>query len=416
MRGRTPLASRPALRRCVAVIAGAMLLAGACSSDDEADTRAGGEASGATTAPSTAPEGTTSPGDDAGAPAADDDRWSPSEVYAQPENWICSPLADDDPCDRDLTTTVVQADGSTEVVAAEPDPDAPVDCFYVYPTVNGGAGTPADEAMADDIVAETGVATAQLARFGTACRIWAPLYRQLTFDGFGAENGEELRARAYQDVRDAFSHYMSEANDGRPFVLYGHSQGSGMLQQLLAEEFDGDEALTDQLLSAMLIGGRPTVAEGADVGGSFESLPVCRAPDQTGCIIGYNSMAPGADETLLAQWGSADPGEQKVCTNPAALAGGPAPLRSIVEPDEGATGALAVDTPYVQLDGALIGECVQRGDATVLEVTVAEGWPAADLERLSTNVSFWGLHIVDVNLAEADLIDLVVSQTEAHGG
>ena len=282
--------------------------------------------------------------------------------------------------------------------------------------MNIGTGGPADELMAADITAETAVVGAQLARFGSVCRIWAPLYRQLTLDGFGAENSDELRQRAYDDVHEAFAHYMSEGNDGRPFVLMGHSQGSFVLSELLAEEFDGDAELTDQLLSAMLIGGRSTTAADGSTGGSFASLPACTSPDETGCVIGYNSVTPGAGDELVANWGGAPEGERRLCTNPASLGGGAAPLQTIIETDDSATGLLATDTPYLQLDGALVGECVERGEGYVFEVTVADGWPAAELERLSTNVDFWGLHIVDVNLAEGDLVDLVASQTAAHGG
>lgn len=402
-------------RTTVAVLVGVALLGAACSSDDGEDATTGGTAAPATD------EQPTGTGPDTG--STDEEGAIPtrfvgatSDTYGAAENWICSPLAADDPCDRDLTTTVVQADGSTEVVDVTAAEDAPVDCFYVYPTVNIGTGGPADELMAADITAETAVVGAQLARFGSVCRIWAPLYRQLTLDGFGAENSDELRQRAYDDVHEAFAHYMSEGNDGRPFVLMGHSQGSFVLSELLAEEFDGDAELTDQLLSAMLIGGRSTTAADGSTGGSFASLPACTSPDETGCVIGYNSVTPGAGDELVANWGGAPEGERRLCTNPASLGGGAAPLQTIIETDDSATGLLATDTPYLQLDGALVGECVERGEGYVFEVTVADGWPAAELERLSTNVDFWGLHIVDVNLAEGDLVDLVASQTAAHGG
>ena len=46
-------------------------------------------------------------------------------------------------------------------------------------------------------------------------------------------------AIAYGDVRAAWREYLAKHNKGRPFVLIGHSQGSLMLQQLIANEIEG---------------------------------------------------------------------------------------------------------------------------------------------------------------------------------
>lgn len=402
------------------------LVAGACSGDDDGDETSGGEGAGGT-ATSAAPAG-EGDGDDgevegegggAGELPPLPDRFAghSSEVYAETENWVCHPDRTDDVCDGDLDTTVVRADGTTEVVEVEVAEDPPVDCFYVYPTVNPGPGAQ-DTAMAADTTAEDGVAQLQLAQMGQVCRIYAPIYRQLTFEGFGSPDAARIADEAYADVLDAFSHYLANHNHGRPVVLYGHSQGSGVLARLMAEEFDGDEAMTARLVSALLIGGRVSTAEGSDVGGSFEQIPVCDAPDAVGCVVGLSTVGPDASESILGQWGGAPDGERKVCANPAGLDGTPAPLRSIVASQDaagGATGPLVADTPFVTLEGALLAECVDVGPARVLEVEVntAEGWAPEGLETLTTNIDFWGLHIVEVNLILGDLVDLVRTKSEA---
>jgi hypothetical protein len=43
--------------------------------------------------------------------------------------WLCRPGLADNPCESDLTTTVVLADGSSTVEAAAPAKDPPIDCF-----------------------------------------------------------------------------------------------------------------------------------------------------------------------------------------------------------------------------------------------------------------------------------------------
>lgn len=411
------------------------LLAGACSgeddsvSDDGAATEAGattGDTTGAEVDGDAEAEVDGDGGVDLG-PVPERFVGHDSEVYRDLENWICHPDRSDDGCDIDLTTTVVAADGTSEVRQVEPDPGAPVDCFYVYPTINPGPG-PVDEAMAADTFAEEGVVKLQLAHLAEVCRLYAPIYRQITLAaiGGGAEATPEMRAMAYEDVRDSFAHYMANFNDGRPIVLYGHSQGTGHLAQLMADEFDGDEDMTARLVSALLIGGRFSTSGDQPTGGSFQNIPVCADASSTGCAIGLSAVGPDASESVLDAWGTAaSPGGpdatgddlRKVCANPAALAGGAAPLRSIVAAAEGdgAAGPLAADTPFVELEGALVAECVDREGRHVLEVGVdtEAGWSGEGLESLTTNLDFWGLHIVEVNLFLGDLVDLVRTQTEA---
>ena len=84
---------------------------------------------------------------------------------------------------------------------------------------------------------------------------------------------------------DAFRTYMAQDNDGRGVVLVGHSQGTGMLAQLIAEEIDPNEDVATLLVSAYLAGGSITVPEGEVVGGEFEHIPMCTSADETGCVV-----------------------------------------------------------------------------------------------------------------------------------
>ena len=76
----------------------------------------------------------------------------------------------------------------------------------------------------------------------------------------------------YNDVRDAWNYYLAHENHGRGVVLIGHSQGSGVLTQLIKNEIDGKPAQA-QLVSAILMGTSLPVPAGADVGGDFKSMP-----------------------------------------------------------------------------------------------------------------------------------------------
>ena len=172
----------------------------------------------------------------------------------------------------------------------------------------------------------------QFARFSTLCRTYAPMYRQLTLAALPrAIAGDSMvapGAMAYGDVLSAWRYYLRHLNQGRPFGLLGHSQGTIHLIKLLAEEIEGSEA-AGRMLSAMLIGYNVEVPEGRLVGGSFRRTPLCTRAGQTGCVITYVSFRSASPPPPGALFGRAPrPGMTVACTNPANLAGGNAPLDS----------------------------------------------------------------------------------------
>ena len=75
---------------------------------------------------------------------------------------------------------MVAADGTLTKETWKADPNAPIDCFYVYPTISTDPGQNSD--MTAD-PAEINVIKQQFARFASKCRPYAPLYRQITLVG-----------------------------------------------------------------------------------------------------------------------------------------------------------------------------------------------------------------------------------------
>ena len=361
---------------------------------------------------------------EAAAPLANPYEDYTSEIYADPAHWLCRPDITESPCTESLDATAVSADGSVEVQRPEPVTDLPVDCFYVYPTISG------DESTNSDLVPgpELGVAQNQASRFSEACRVFAPVYRSVTLGGIGLGSEErdvgssdEAREIAFADVVDAWKHYIANDNDGRGVILIGHSQGSGMLSRLIADEIEGVPELHDRLVSALLLGTAISVPEGEDVGGTFEETPACRAADQTGCVVAYSTFRasePPGDDALFGRPREGD--GVAVCANPAALEGGAADL----SPYFGADGAQpfadpaageAITTPWVTYPGLLSAECVERDGFSYLELTV-NGDPT-DPRTDDIDGDFlpgWGLHNVDVNIALGDLVELARSQAEAY--
>lgn len=401
----------PATRRSASVALLVLLLAGvaACSDDETAstsdtDTEDSDESTSSTAADDATTSSTTPP-----------TSAFTSELYAGPESWVCRPDIPNDPCTTDMDYTILQENGTTEVVPHEVASDPPIDCFYLYPTVNispeGVAGFDGEYGI------EIGITRTQAARFSRVCRMFAPLYEQATF-GMGPEaDAEAIRAQAYADVEEAFLHYLANDNDGRPFVILGHSQGSGLATRLLQDHIDTDDAVRSQLVSALLIGTVISAPDGADVGGTFENLPACRADDQTGCIVTYASFDVNDPPSADAGFGAPRDGGEGValCTNPAALEGGPATLQ-MVDPTgndpETELGA-AIETPYVALPDFVTGECVSKDGRNYFQITVNAGpGPRTDDLRSDTSLP-WGLHPIDYNLALGDLVDLVAAQSAA---
>ena len=106
--------------------------------------------------------------------------------------------------------------------------------------------------------AETWVApTDEFARFGEVCRTFAPLYRQVTLTALRARMTGKAMAGVdpvlgYNDVKDAWNHYLQHDNHGRGVVLIGHSQGSLMLQMLIAREIETKPALARRMKLAIM--------------------------------------------------------------------------------------------------------------------------------------------------------------------
>lgn len=411
--------------RVLFIAAALLLLAGACSDDGESPAVESGQDT-ATSAPDTTgadgttdttTDTTTGTSDTTTAPSEPIDPDFVSETYADAAHWLCRPDMADDPCETDLDVTVVHPDGTTEVEPHVVAEDAPFDCFYVYPTINMG-----DEGNAPfdgEYGPELGITHTQAGHFSSMCDVYAPVYRQVTMGAFGSADEADVEAMfetAYGDVEESFRHYLANDNDGRPFVLMGHSQGSGMIATLMANLVDDNPGLRDQLVSALVIGNAVAVPPGEDVGGDYDNLPACREASQTGCIVSYASFRDTEPPAEDALFGAPREGEGvAICTNPAALAGGSADLAMIdaVVGDQMQRIGVEVATPYVALPGLVSGACVERDGRNYLEITVHPGdGPRVD-DVFGDLGPQWGLHAIDYNLAFGDLLDLVSQQAEA---
>jgi hypothetical protein len=180
--------------------------------------------------------------------------------------------------------------------AADAETTAPVDVFFIHPTTffgraNWNARFDEDGETLDRL--DNGVVRYQTSAFNGCCRIYAPRYRQATLYAFLGKGASENGALdlAYQDVLRAFDTYIAKYNDGRPFILAGHSQGSLHGMRLLQEHIAGTP-LVHRMVAAYLVG----YAIPLDLRVPDGTGP-CRGPTDLGCYLSWNSLSETADRS-----------------------------------------------------------------------------------------------------------------------
>ncbi len=353
--------------------------------------------------------------------------------YTKADTWLCRPGRADS-CSADQNATIVKPDGSRKIEAFTPAKDPAFDCFYVYPTVSLDPTPNSDMNAGPE---EKTVAAFQAARFTKYCRVFAPIYRQVTLPGLQAVlTGRPVaidRAMAYRDVKAAWDEYMAYDNHGRGVVLIGHSQGSGVLKTLVADAIEGTPA-QKQIISVMIPGTNVAVPIGKDVGGDLKSTPLCRTAKDTGCVVSYVTFRADAPPPPNARFGGVpQPGMTAACVNPAALRGASATTDAYL----GAKGAglssapqgpwssdgAPVTTPFVKVPGLLSVACTTSGRFSYLAVTVNAVPSDARTDTIVGDIVFgggilkdWGLHLLDMPVVMGDLVELSAVQAKAWEG
>ncbi len=339
--------------------------------------------------------------------------------------WLCFPGRAPDPCTPGLSTTVYTPTlKRVRVEQLKPVRNPAIDCFYVYPTVSGQRTGNSNLHVDPE---ERSIALYQAARYSQYCRLFAPMYRQVTLAGIGqgaAPTTKPSAALALADVRAAFRAYLARYNHGRGFVLIGHSQGSFVLRQLIARDVDPKPSVRRRLVSAILLGGNVLVKRGSGVGGDFKHIPACRSDTQLGCVIAFSTFdQPVPTPSLFGRPSSvlgvpAPKGDVVLCTNPASLGGGSGPLYPIFPSRPFYQGSvlalgikllgLEVPTPrtvWWTAPRSYSARCSSANNANVLEIT-----PLGGARRPTPSPTpAWGLHLLDANIALGNLV-LIVSR------
>ncbi|MCJ8157562.1 DUF3089 domain-containing protein [Sphingomonas sp. LaA6.9] len=231
-------------------------------------------------------------------------------AYAGPEMWLARP-------DK---TTDNPALWTPEGFKPGAKPEAAV--FFIHPTSyldRASWNASLDNQEANDRAAV--FLRGQASAFNEAGEIWAPRYRQATFGAFLTDKAEVQKALdlAYGDVASAFDRFLFEIDEDRPIILAGHSQGALHLTRLLHEKVAG-KPVAQRVVAAYVVGW--PVSRDTDL--KALGFPECTGPNQSGCLLSWQSFAEPADPSLVQETydsttgldGRPRKGTAMVCTNP----------------------------------------------------------------------------------------------------
>jgi len=200
-----------------------------------------------------------------------------SPDYSLTENWIALP------------TTKDKADLTPHKSIINNQDSALVDVFFVHPTMYSSRknwNAPIKNGFTKWLTKVSSIKH-QASVFNGTCKVYAPRYRQATLHSYFSKSPRATQAfgLAYNDVRAAYLYYLENHNNGRPFILAGHSQGSSHLISLLME-FENTETIKKQLIAAYIIG-MPVHQK------YFKTIEPCENATSTGCYVSWSTYLHG---------------------------------------------------------------------------------------------------------------------------
>jgi hypothetical protein len=202
-----------------------------------------------------------------------------------------------------------------------------VDVFFVHSTgfVGPGGWNSTMESKNSEAQSIEYMLSSMASIFNGCCNIYAPHYREAQLQSFMPEKfhlGTQALDLAYQDVAAAFEYYLTHYNQGRPFIVVGHSQGTAHALRLLEQRVDNTE-LYPQLVAAYLVGYWMPEDK---FGRGFEQITPCEDVTQLGCIVSYDVYGQGGElDAEVPHWYKSgwelnrqadDSVKRTVCVNP----------------------------------------------------------------------------------------------------
>ena len=163
------------------------------------------------------------------------------------------------------------------------------DVFFIYPTLIDSRNQREwnsdiwDEDIRNDVINRP--VKYQASAWLDAGNLYVPYYRQAHIRVFNDKfrvDGDKALNLAYNDIKEAFSYYLENFNNDKPFIIASHSQGTVHAKRLIAEFIDGKE-LQKKLIAAYLVGIKVFEDE-------FKNIKPMNSPDETGGFVTWNTF------------------------------------------------------------------------------------------------------------------------------
>ena len=163
------------------------------------------------------------------------------------------------------------------------------DVFFIYPTLIDSKNQREwnsdiwDEDIRMDVINRP--VKYQASAWIEAGNLYVPYYRQAHIRVFNEkfrEDGDKALNLAYNDIKEAFSYYLENFNEDKPFIIASHSQGTVHAKRLISEFIDGKE-LQEKLIAAYLVGIKVFEDE-------FKNIKPMNSPDETGGFVTWNTF------------------------------------------------------------------------------------------------------------------------------
>ena len=162
------------------------------------------------------------------------------------------------------------------------------DVFFIYPTLIDGKNEKYWNSDIWDSLIRVDVINRPVKYQATAWiesgNLYVPFYRQAHIRVFNKkfqDDGKKALNLAYDDLKDAFNYYLENYNEGKPFIIAAHSQGTLHAKRLISDFIDGKE-LQKKLIAAYLVGYKVNENE-------FQNIKPMYSPTETGGFVAWNS-------------------------------------------------------------------------------------------------------------------------------
>lgn len=175
-----------------------------------------------------------------------------------------------------------------------------VDTFYIYSTVYVDSSFEegsTDYATLDNpemLLGAYGEYVTNASVYEDSTNLFMPYYRQSGMR-YAAEVSKKtgdidsaLSGLSYDDISTALDYYFENCNNGRPFIIAGHSQGSAMVRYVLKNYFKEHTDYYKRMIAAYAIGYSITKEDLE----AYPYLKFASGESDTGVIVSWNTEGP----------------------------------------------------------------------------------------------------------------------------